>query len=254
MNNHCCSELGRISPVVVTPCTAQFDVEMDGDDHADCPVPGCPARIKTRYGVRRHFNFRHPVASVNIVGDPPTDRCHACGLFVPTKDNEIPLRHHQSKYCRDGERRARDRTLAEKQTIAEQQRFYVKGIEIERVSDFSYLGRDLEETDDDTLAINNRIAKARKRWNQIHPILARKGARTRIMTRAYVAVVQAVLLFGSETWVIKDRDWKKLESFHNSCARRITQQFIFVIKMEHGRTRIAQKLCKLLAYSPIANM
>ena len=70
------------------------------------------------------------------------------------------------------------------------------------------------------------MTKARKRWNQLHPVLARKGARVRIMARAYVAVIQAVLLFGSETWVIKDRDWQRLESFHHSCARRITRRFI----------------------------
>ena len=102
----------------------------------------------------------------------------------------------------------------------------MKGIEIERVSDFRYLGRDLEETDDDTLAIDSRLKKARKRWNQVHPVLARKGARARIMARAYVSVVQAVLLFGSETWVIKEREWQKLESFHHSCARRITRRLI----------------------------
>ena len=35
----------------------------------DCPVPGCPARPTTKYGLRRHYMFRHPGESVDIPGE-----------------------------------------------------------------------------------------------------------------------------------------------------------------------------------------
>ena len=44
--------------------------------------------------------------------------------------------------------------------------------------------------------------------------------------RFYRAVVQSVLLFGSETWVLSERMLKMLESFHNRCARFIARDFI----------------------------
>jgi len=34
----------------------------------------------------------------------------------------------------------------------------------------------------------------------------------------YKAVVQAVLLYGCESWVLTDKVWKVLESFHNRAA------------------------------------
>ena len=39
--------------------------------------------------------------------------------------------------------------------------------------------------------------------------------------RFYVAVVQAVLIFGSETWVLNPRLDKYLEGFHHRAVRRI---------------------------------
>jgi hypothetical protein len=44
------------------------------------------------------------------------------------------------------------------------------------------------------------------------------------MGRFYLAIVQAQLLYGSETWVISKRAVKRLESFHNRCARTIAHR------------------------------
>ena len=35
-----------------------------------------------------------------------------------------------------------------------------------------------------------------------------------------------MLLFGSESWVINDRDQKRLDAFHNRCARFIAKRHI----------------------------
>ena len=44
------------------------------------------------------------------------------------------------------------------------------------------------------------------------------------MTRFYLAIVQAKLLYGSETWVLSKRDLDRLESFHARCARTLANQ------------------------------
>ena len=46
------------------------------------------------------------------------------------------------------------------------------------------------------------------------------------MAKFYLAVVQAVLLYGSDSWVITDRDWKRLQSFHNCAIRYMTGKHI----------------------------
>ena len=42
------------------------------------------------------------------------------------------------------------------------------------------------------------------------------------MARIYLAVVQAVLLYGSESWTITRRNMGKLESFHKRAVRHMT--------------------------------
>jgi hypothetical protein len=46
------------------------------------------------------------------------------------------------------------------------------------------------------------------------------------MGKIYLAIVQSVLLYGSETWVLSERMRRMLEGFHNRCARQMTRQFI----------------------------
>ena len=49
-----------------------------------------------------------------------------------------------------------------------------------------------------------------------------EGADKRVSGNLFKAVVQAVLLFGAETWVLTPRIERVLESFMHRVARRIT--------------------------------
>ena len=53
-------------------------------------------------------------------------------------------------------------------------------------------------------------------------VLCRDGASPRISGMFYKAVVQSVLLYGSESCVLTDSLIHKLEAFHHGVARRIT--------------------------------
>ena len=104
--------------------------------------------------------------------------------------------------------------------------FLVGGRPIERVSTFKYLGRVLDESDNDTKCIDTQIKKLRSRWWRVSMVLKRVGAKARVMARFYLAVVQAVLLYGSDSWTISKRNLAKLNVFHRRAVRHMTGQHI----------------------------
>ena len=76
--------------------------------------------------------------------------------------------------------------------------------------------------DDDWPAVIAHLQKARKSWARLSRILGRDGADTRTSGRFYLAIVQAVLRFGAETWVLTPRIGRLLGVFHHRVARRIS--------------------------------
>ena len=46
------------------------------------------------------------------------------------------------------------------------------------------------------------------------------------MAKFYMAVVQAVLLYGADSWVITTQNWQKLRAFHNRALRHMTGRHI----------------------------
>jgi hypothetical protein len=105
--------------------------------------------------------------------------------------------------------------------------FTVSGVAIETVSEFKYLGRILSDDDSDEAAVARNLKRARQKWGMIGRVLSRKGADPKSMARFYMAVVQSVLLYGSETWVLTKWMEKSLESFHRRCARFLTGRSIW---------------------------
>jgi hypothetical protein len=63
-------------------------------------------------------------------------------------------------------------------------------------------------------------------WGQIGRILVIGKADKEVMASIYKAVVQAVLLYGSESRVLTSGMLQKLDAFHHRCARYITGQHI----------------------------
>ena len=90
------------------------------------------------------------------------------------------------------------------------------------VSVFKYYGRLLSYNDDDWPAVSSNLRKARAKWARLSKVLSSEGVSGRLAGRFYVAVVQSVLLFGSETWVITPRILQALQGFHHRIARRLS--------------------------------
>jgi hypothetical protein len=60
----------------------------------------------------------------------------------------------------------------------------------------------------------------------MYHILSSNGADSKTMARFYLAMVQAKILYGSETWVLSRRLLNRLERFHARCACYIAHCYI----------------------------
>ena len=96
--------------------------------------------------------------------------------------------------------------------------------ELERVEIFKYLGRLMSYDDNDAPAIRAQLRKGRKVWQRFSKLLRQMKASPRVAGKFYKAVVQSVLLFGSETWNITPSMTKVLEGFHVRCAWRMATE------------------------------
>jgi hypothetical protein len=71
----------------------------------------------------------------------------------------------------------------------------------------------LEKNDNDWLAIRWSISRAQMVWGRLQKLLTKDRADPKTMTPMYKAVVQAVLLYGAETWVLTGTMEKRFKVF-----------------------------------------
>ena len=82
---------------------------------------------------------------------------------------------------------------------------------IEGVETFKYLGWMLDRSDDNWLAVLRNVGKARRVWRRLGKLLSREGADPRVSAMFYSEVVQAVLLFGAENWILLVAMFRNME-------------------------------------------
>jgi hypothetical protein len=71
-------------------------------------------------------------------------------------------------------------------------------------------------------AIRYNISKARAKWHMIARVLVQEEASPRVMGMFYKVIVQLVLLYCSETWVLTLAQYDWLNAFHVTIAWRIS--------------------------------
>ena len=119
----------------------------------------------------------------------------------------------ERKWHRLAEEEARERT--EKALTA-------YGVPLSQVTSFNYLWQVMAAEEDEYPAVVRNLWRARNNWAQLTRALIREGADARTSGQIYLAMVQSVLLYGSETWVLKPRMQRVLGRFHHRVARRLT--------------------------------
>jgi hypothetical protein len=101
--------------------------------------------------------------------------------------------------------------------------FTVHGDALEKVKIFKYLGKMMTQDDNGIRAMQYQLRKARGTWARIGQVLRSENATPWVAAKFYKAVVQAVLLYGSETWNLTKAVLAQLEGFHVQAAYRVAQ-------------------------------
>ena len=201
---------------VVSMPTRKFCIE--------CPVPGCPGKATDRFSLHCHFFFRHLTHTICIHKEGQLPCCPTCSLFCIDS-----TAHCSSALCVAGSKRLskshQQLTIATTQSTTPTA-FYINNKPIDRVPHFKYLGQMVSEDDDDWLAVHTNLSCARKRWSTLSRILSAEGASPTIMATFYKSIIQSLLLYGSETWVLSLQLLKSLSGFHHHCIRMFTRTFI----------------------------
>ena len=92
---------------------------------------------------------------------------------------------------------------------------------IQEVDSFTYLGSIIDKqggTDSDVTA---RVGKARAAFIILKNIWASREIATATKVRIFNSNVKSVLLYGSETWRMTKKTLQKIQTFINSCLKRI---------------------------------
>ena len=79
-------------------------------------------------------------------------------------------------------------------------------VSLECVDKFCYLGDMIGAGGGVEAAVIARIRSGWKKFSELLPRLTSKGTSSRLKGKLYAACVRSVMLYGSETWVIKKED------------------------------------------------
>ena len=97
----------------------------------------------------------------------------------------------------------------------------LNGNSIEEVETFTYLGSIIDRQGGTDADVKSRIGKARTAFTLLQNIWKSPKLQTKTKIRFFNSNVKAVLLYGSETWRTTKTITKKVQTFINSCLRRI---------------------------------
>ena len=89
------------------------------------------------------------------------------------------------------------------------------------VDQFTYLGSIVDLKGGTDADIKVRIGKARSAYKRMKNVWNSSSLKTRTKVRIFNSTIKPVLLYGSETWRMNDNPIKKVQSFINTCLRRI---------------------------------
>ncbi len=170
--------------------------------------------------MRQHFRDIHPTDLVKVPKEGRLDRCKRCGMQV----HPLYPRHRLSKECQVGVERRQQREMAVTAALALRQQFTIHGDVLERVEVYKYLGWMMAQDNDDTQAVRAQLWKARATWARVEKVLQGENTPPTVAAKFYLAIIQAILLYGSETWVISPQAMAQLEGFHIRAAWRMAQK------------------------------
>ena len=106
------------------------------------------------------------------------------------------------------------------------------------VEKFRYLGSHIGQRLDSVVDIEERLSKASQAFGALRKhTFANRDVKPETKARLYVALVLGVLLYGCESWFLREKEFKKMQRFHHNCVRtmlrmNLHQQRRFKITMK----------------------
>ena len=152
-------------------------------------------------------------------GKLPHPWCPLCDMLVPWSY----LSGHQNitAHCKKGAEGKQRQMAAEEEKAVTSRAFNAYWFPLGIVTYFRYLGRVILTSDDDWLEVIRNLGKAREVWKRMVRILSGVGARPHVYRFFFKDVVQSVLLFGAETWVMNPCMGWALRGFQDQVERRL---------------------------------
>ena len=92
---------------------------------------------------------------------------------------------------------------------------------IQEVDSFTYLGSTIDQQGGTDSDVKARVGKARVAFIILKNIWASKEIATSTKVRIFNSNVKSILLYGSETWRMTKKTLQKIQTFINTCLRRI---------------------------------
>ena len=108
--------------------------------------------------------------------------------------------------------------------------FHVYGSPLNTSLTFKYLEQILTAMENDLSKVIPNLQKMRRIWARLSRILGQGGADTWTLGNFNLAIVQAVLLLGTENWFVTPRIRRMLRGFHHRVVRPILGK-----KLRRGR-------------------
>ena len=99
----------------------------------------------------------------------------------------------------------------------------LNGSQLEEVQSFTYLGSIVDQQGGTDADVKARVGKARVAFIQLNNIWKSRELSRNTKIRLFNSNVKSVLLYGAETWRSTKTTTRKLQTFTNSCLRRILQ-------------------------------
>ena len=141
-------------------------------------------------------------------------------MFVSNK--ALNGRHLTTAFCRRGAERKRRRLAEEEAQAGAEAAFTAYGIPLAPVTSTRYLRRVLLADDNNCPVVVCNLQTAHQKWARLTRVLSREGADGRTLGQIYLAVLQLVLLYVSETWAMTPHNRRVLGRFHHRVDHRLT--------------------------------
>ncbi len=174
------------------------------------PFPLCTGELTGGWMMQWHFCDLHPLDCITIPRERRYPQCPNCGMQV---DPQYPA-HINTKECQAGTERHHQQDMAVQSALALREKYTVHGDVLEKLEVYRYLNRLLSQDDNDVQAVQSQLCKARGTWVRVGQVLCQENAPLRTRAKFYKAVVQSVLMYGSETWVLSKAVMARLKGFH----------------------------------------